>query len=84
MIGKIRSWNVRGINDRKKRQIIRGFMSRWKPDIICLQETKMEALGDKEIRSLWRVKEIGMHCRQKEWWESENLTYREVVMGRQV
>lgn len=42
MIGKITSWNVKSLNDKKKIGEIRGCLQRWKPDIICLQKTKME------------------------------------------
>lgn len=38
MIGNILSWNVRGLNDCKKRGVIQGCLKRWKPVIICFQE----------------------------------------------
>jgi len=59
MIDKIISWNVRGLNDHKKRVIIRGCLNRWKPTIICLQETKMEVIFEKTIHSLWKMSDIG-------------------------
>lgn len=48
-----------GINNDKKRQIIRDCMNIWNLDVICLQETKMEIISVRIIQSLWTVKEIG-------------------------
>lgn len=62
MIGKIISWNVRGVNNRGKRHIIRGCLAKWKPDIVCLQESKLEKCLDETIHSMWRLKEVGWHC----------------------
>lgn len=55
MIGKIISWNVRGINDAGKRKILRGCLGRWNPIIVYLQETKMEILSDFTVKSLWKA-----------------------------
>jgi hypothetical protein len=33
---KIVLWNVRGPNDKEKRARIRGLLSGWKVDIVCL------------------------------------------------
>jgi exonuclease III len=37
----ILSWNVRGLNEGRKRMKIRNLMSKWKVDIACFQETKL-------------------------------------------
>ncbi|XP_030936692.1 uncharacterized protein LOC115961945 [Quercus lobata] len=50
---KIISWNVRGLNDRDKRLRVRNLVRNWRPDVICLQETKMELITRAVIRSLW-------------------------------
>lgn len=50
MFDKIISWHIRQINDRKKRQIIKGCLSRWVPDLECLQEMKMESVDEKILR----------------------------------
>ena len=50
---KIISWNDRGLNDCEKRLRIQNMIRGWGADIICLQETKMELLTRREIRSLW-------------------------------
>lgn len=59
MIDKIISWNVRGVNDVKKKNIIRGCLSRWKPDLVCLQESKLDSINDYLVKSLWNYKENG-------------------------
>lgn len=51
MVGQIISLNVRGIND-YKRGIIKGCMSRWNLEVICLQENKMEAISERFVRNL--------------------------------
>ena len=33
---KILSWNVRGLNDRRKRSIVKNLLRDWKCDVICL------------------------------------------------
>jgi hypothetical protein len=45
--------NVRGINDVGKRVSINNFLKSWKPDVVCLQEIKMESIIVGIIRSLW-------------------------------
>ena len=49
---KIISWNVRGLNDRDKRLRVRNLVRKWGPDVICLQETKMELITRAVICSL--------------------------------
>nr|XP_023925825.1 uncharacterized protein LOC112037243 [Quercus suber] len=50
---KIISWNVRGLNERDKRLRVRNLIRNWRPDIVCLQETKMELITRAVIGSLW-------------------------------
>ncbi|XP_030970526.1 uncharacterized protein LOC115990899 [Quercus lobata] len=50
---KIISWNVRGLNEQDKRLWVRNLIRSWRPDIVCLQETKMELITRVVIRSLW-------------------------------
>ena len=35
-------WNVRGLNDPKKRLVVKNLLREWKCDVVCLQETKIE------------------------------------------
>ena len=39
---KILSWNKRGLGSKKKRRIVRNFLSSQNPDVVMLQETKRE------------------------------------------
>jgi hypothetical protein len=57
---KILSWNVRGLNEEKKRLRVRRLLSQWKVDIVCLQETKLEMITHGLVQSLWR-------CPYVEW-----------------
>jgi exonuclease III len=52
---KILSWNVRGLNDRDKRHQVRYLIKLWGPDVICLQETKMDIITRGMARSLWGI-----------------------------
>ena len=50
---KILSWNVRGLNEGKKRSRVRWLLSQWKVNIVCLQETKLEMITPGLVHSLW-------------------------------
>ena len=50
---KIVSWNVRGLNEHDKRLQVRNLIRKWKADIVCLQETKLELINRGVIFSLW-------------------------------
>jgi exonuclease III len=41
---RILSWNVRGLNNPKKRSVIKNILWDWKCDVVCLQETKCSAI----------------------------------------
>lgn len=56
---KIISWNVRSLNDAKKKNIITECLDQWKPIIVCFQETKIKIIYVKTIRSIWRSGEVG-------------------------
>lgn len=49
---KILSWNVRGVNEINKRKIIKALISSQKVDLVCLQETKMQDMSLRVVRSL--------------------------------
>ena len=42
---KILSWNVRGVNDRNKRKVIKTLIKSQKVDMVCLQETKIQDMS---------------------------------------
>ena len=47
------SWNVRGLNNHKKRSVVKNLLRDWKCDVVCLQETKLSAIDLGVVRSLW-------------------------------
>ena len=49
---KILSWNVRGANDPDKRKVIKNFLRRYRADVVCLQETKIQEMSIELVRSL--------------------------------
>ena len=49
---KLFSWNVRGVNNPNKRNIIRNFIRSQRVDLVCLQETKIQELSSAIVRSL--------------------------------
>jgi len=50
---KILMWNIRGLNEIKKRLEIRGLLRDWKADVVCLVETKMAVISREVVWSLW-------------------------------
>ena len=38
---KIMSWNVRGMNDRDNKLVIKAFLKSQRAELVCLQETKI-------------------------------------------
>uniref|UniRef100_A0A2N9IM54 non-specific serine/threonine protein kinase n=1 Tax=Fagus sylvatica TaxID=28930 RepID=A0A2N9IM54_FAGSY len=50
---RIISWNVRGLNNPQKRERVKYWLRHWKGDIVCLQETKLDFLDRRIVRSLW-------------------------------
>ncbi|RVX13271.1 hypothetical protein CK203_018005 [Vitis vinifera] len=49
---KILSWNVRGANESSKRKVIKTFLRNQRVDVICIQETKIQAMSDNIARSI--------------------------------
>lgn len=49
----ILSWNIRGLNARVKRSNLRKLVLSHKPNIIFIQETKMESITNKTLKSIW-------------------------------
>ena len=50
---KILCWNVRGLNVKDKRMVIKSFVKSVRADIICFQETKMEMVDRGLIWKIW-------------------------------
>jgi exonuclease III len=49
---KFFSWNVRGLNNVAKQEEVRQVINTVKPNLICLQETKLSAINQHTIRSI--------------------------------
>ena len=49
---KIIFWNVRGVNYPDKRKVIKKFLGRFRADLVCLQETKVQEMNSALVRSL--------------------------------
>jgi exonuclease III len=45
-------WNIRGLNDRAKRDSVKSLVLYIKPSIVCLQETKFCCILDFDILSI--------------------------------
>jgi exonuclease III len=49
------SWNVRGLNDPKKRANVKNFIVSEKPDVICVQETKLSSVSNSLLKEIMGV-----------------------------
>jgi len=56
---RLLSWNVRGLNDIRKRAVIKSFLRDWRCDLICLQEIKLDVVSLSVIRSMWGLSSVG-------------------------
>jgi exonuclease III len=50
---RILSWNVRRLNNPCKREVIKNLLCDWKGDVVCLQDSKLDVVDQRMIRSLW-------------------------------
>jgi exonuclease III len=46
-------WNVRGLNDRSRRDIVKSLVLSIKPAVVCLQETKLCSISAFDILSIF-------------------------------
>nr|XP_023884749.1 uncharacterized protein LOC111996948 [Quercus suber] len=49
---RLLSWNVRGLNNSRKREVCKNLLKEWRCDIVCLQETKLSLVNSVVLRSL--------------------------------
>jgi exonuclease III len=49
---KMLSWNVRGPNNIAKQEDIKQVINILKPDLVCLQETKLSSLDSSTVRNI--------------------------------
>ena len=86
---RIVSWNVRVVNEKNKRVIIRAFIKAQKADLVCLQETKLQEMSDGMVQSLggvWCTKWRALNARGTVsgivvFWNSKVLHLVEVEEG---
>ena len=50
---RLLSWNVRGLNNPRKREVCKNLLKDWKCDIVCFQETKVSSIDVAFVQSLW-------------------------------
>ena len=50
---KMLSWNVRGLNNPHKRDVVKNLLQEWKCDIVCVQESKLDSTSSSLVKSLW-------------------------------
>lgn len=58
-------WNVRGLDDRGHCDTVRKVVNSCKPNLICLQETKMSLIDIRDILSLVVISENLFSCQPK-------------------
>lgn len=49
---KVLIWNVRGLNDRGRRDTVRKMVDSCRPSLICLQETKLSVISERDVLSI--------------------------------
>ncbi|KAK4551239.1 hypothetical protein RGQ29_032449 [Quercus rubra] len=47
------SWNVRGLNNPHKRDVVKNLLREWKCDTVCFQESKLDSTSSSLVKSLW-------------------------------
>lgn len=50
---KLLSWNIRGLRKGKNKRNLRELIGKFEPNIICIQETMMTTLQDRDVNSFW-------------------------------
>lgn len=59
---KLVSWNVRGLNCRAKRRLVKSMVVSWNADIMCIQETKLEGDLTEVVKQLWGGRWVNFAC----------------------
>ncbi|KAH7864902.1 hypothetical protein Vadar_031844 [Vaccinium darrowii] len=56
---KIISWNIRGLGSSVKKRFLSKLIKEREPDIVMIQETKLETIERKTAQKLWGSTEVG-------------------------
>lgn len=59
---KISSTNIRGIRKKKKRREVRELVQKYKFDLCCIQEMKMEVMKSFLCKSIWNLVNFDWVC----------------------
>lgn len=59
---RILAWNERRLNKGKKYLRVRSLLKDWKVDIVCFQETKLDAMLHIIVRNLWGCNHVDCCC----------------------
>ena len=86
---KILSWNVRGANDPDKRKVIKNFLIRYRADVVCLQETKIQEMSNILARSLGVGRQLNWKVMNAEgsaggivvFWNNSSISLMDSVVG---
>lgn len=62
------SWNVRGffMKGREHWSRLKNMLHEWRSDIVCVQETKMELINKRIVRTLWEA-HLWIGCIWEHW-----------------
>lgn len=60
---KLITYNIRGLGGRVKKKEIKDMVRDQKPDMLCLQETKMEGVDRRMSSSLWEGDDFDWACK---------------------
>ena len=52
---RLLSWNVRGLNNPRKRQVCKNLLKEWNCDVVCFQETKVASIDIAFVQSYGEV-----------------------------
>ena len=83
------SWNVKGINEGNKHGVIKSLIHLYSIDLVCLQETKVQQITTRIVRSLgvcrclaWRVVDARGQARGiVVFWDKRVLELLEMEVG---